>query len=184
MKPLICWSVYAALVVSPFIAPAVRAQGAGGSGVQEPSSWYKADELSFDFFGTGSVGQETLDHFSGHRVSDSVRLGLGVGANYFLTRHWGVGADIYAESTDHFIIDSGSVNAIFRLPIGETGLAPYGFAGVGHQFDRVEQWFGQFGAGIEFRFAENWGVFTDIRYVCADRTDNYGLGRLGLRFVF
>jgi len=151
---------------------------------ENASSWYKDQELSLDFFGSGSVGQQTIDHLSGSRVSDNVRLGLGVGVNYFFTRYVGVGADAYTEDTDHFFVDSTSANVIGRLPIGNSGLAPYIFGGVGHQFDRTEQWFGQFGAGVEVRFHANWAIFGDIRYVVADRTDNYGLGRMGVRFVF
>ena len=184
MKPLICLPVYAALAAVPFLPAAVSAQSASGGDAAGGSALYRANELSVDFFGTGSIGQQTIDHFSGDRVSHDVRLGLGAGVNYFLTEHWGIGGDIYSESAKHFTIDSGSVNLIFRLPLGDSGLAPYGFGGVGHQFDGVEQWFGQFGVGIEFRFTPNWSLFTDLRYVCAARSDNYGVGRVGVRFAF
>ena len=81
-------------------------------------------------------------------------------------------------------IDSASGNLIARLPIGNTGLAPYIFGGGGYEFDTVHQGFGQVGGGLEFRFMEHAGVFIDARYVIADKTDNYGVGRAGLRINF
>jgi outer membrane protein W len=150
----------------------------------DSSSWYRAGELSVGAFGTGSIGQQTIDHLSGSRVSNDVRLGAGAEVNYFFTRYFGIGADAYTENTDHFWVDSASANLIGRIPIGDSGLAPYAFAGAGHQFDNTEQWFGQIGAGIEIRFHENWSIFTDARYVFADKTENYGVGRLGVRFIF
>ena len=184
MKPT-KYSAFAIIVTSallPQLPLKVQAQGDATGG--DASSWYRADELSVDLFGTGSVGQQTIDHLTGSRVSDNVRLGLGAGANYFFTRYVGIGGDVYTENTDHFILDSASVNLIGRLPIGNSGLAPYIFGGAGHQFDKTEQWFGQFGAGVEIRFHVNWSVFGDLRYVVSDRTDNYGLGRMGIRFIF
>jgi outer membrane protein W len=73
---------------------------------------------------------------------------------------------------------------IGRFPIGHGGLAPYVFGGGGYQFDVIEQWLGNVGAGLEYRFTRNWGVFIDARYVFTDETKNYGLGRLGVRFSF
>ena len=75
-------------------------------------------------------------------------------------------------------------NLIARLPILDTGVAPYIFGGGGYQFDEVAQKFAQGGAGLEFRFARHVGFFVDARYVFADRTQNYGLGRAGLRLNF
>jgi hypothetical protein len=148
------------------------------------TSPYRAQELSIDGFGTGSIGQETIDNLSSNTVKQNGRLGAGGGLNYFLTRCIGIGGDAYTENTaDHFI-DSASGNLIARLPLGETGVAPYIFGGGGHQFDEVAQNFGQAGVGIELRFMEHAGIFIDARYVFADKTDNYGVGRAGLRINF
>jgi hypothetical protein len=146
--------------------------------------FYRAQELSLDLFGSGSVGQPTIDHFTGGRIEQNGRLGAGAGLNYFFCRYVGVGGDAYTENTRHDFIDSASGNLIGRLPIGDTGIAPYIFGGGGYQFDEVSQRFGQFGAGIEFRFCKNVGFFVDARYVVADKTDNYGVGRAGLRLSF
>lgn len=145
---------------------------------------FRAQELSIDIFGSGSVNQQTINHISGDRVSDNGRLGAGVGLNYFFCRYVGIGGDAYAENVHRSFVDSTSGNLIARLPIGNSGLAPYIFGGGGYQFDQVRQSFGQAGAGLEFRFTRCWGIFVDARYVFADKTEDYGLARAGLRLSF
>jgi hypothetical protein len=146
--------------------------------------FYRAQELSIDFFGSGSIGQQTIDHITGDKIEHNGRLGAGAGLNYFFCRYVGVGADAYTENTAHNFVDSASGNLIGRLPIGDSGVAPYIFGGAGYQFDEVDQKFAQCGAGIELRFAKHIGFFVDARYVFADKTENYGVGRAGLRFNF
>ena len=148
------------------------------------SPFYRAQEISIDAFGTGSLREQTIDHISGARVDRNGRLGAGAGLNYFFCRYVGVGGDAYTENTAHDFIDSASGNLIARLPIGDTGIAPYVFGGGGYQFDEVSQKFAQGGAGVEFRFTRHLGFFVDARYVFADRTENYGVGRAGLRLSF
>lgn len=150
----------------------------------QDSTFYRADELSLDAFGSGSIGQQTINHISGSRIERNGRAGAGAGANYFFTRFIGIGGDAYSENTAHNFVDSASGNLIGRLPIGNTGVAPYIFGGGGHQFDEIEQNFAQAGGGIEFRFAEHMGFFVDARYVFAAKTENYGVGRAGLRLSF
>ena len=55
-----------------------------------------------------------------------------------------------------------------RLPLGQSGFAPYALAGGGYQFDMAKVWFGQVGGGIEYRFTRNMGVFLDARWVLPD----------------
>lgn len=145
---------------------------------------YGPDETVVDIFGSASVGQETIDHFSSSRVHHDSRLGAGAGISYFCTRYLGVGVDAYSEDVRHSFVDSLSGNVIARFPIGQTGLAPYAFGGGGHQFDLNNLWFGQVGGGLEFRFTPRFGIFADARYVVVEKTDNYGVGRAGLRFAF
>jgi hypothetical protein len=148
------------------------------------SLFYRAQEFSIDAFGSGSLGEQTIDHISGNKVEHNGRLGAGAGLNYFFCRYVGVGGDAYTENTAHNFIDSASGNLIGRLPIGNTGIAPYIFGGAGHQFDEVEQTFGQAGAGVEFRFCQHMGFFVDARYVFPGKTEDYGVGRAGLRLSF
>ncbi len=149
-----------------------------------PRDHYRAHELSVDVFGTGSIGKYTINHPSTSRIRQDGELGAGLGVSYFFNRHLGVGADVYSENTTSAFIDSASANLILRLPLGESGFAPYAFGGGGRQFDRIEAWFGQFGAGMEYRFTPHVGVFLDARLVVPEETKCYGLARLGLRIAF
>jgi len=113
---------------------ATSALGAGTVSNNQ-GDYYQSSELSVDAFGTGSLGEYTLQHLSGPRVQQNVRLGAGVGVNYFLTRNLGIGADAYSENTTGAFIDSASASLILRLPLGQSGFAPYAFGGGGHQFE-------------------------------------------------
>jgi hypothetical protein len=146
---------------------------------------YNANELNFSFFGTGTVGEDTLDDPSSDKIDRDGQLGAGIGLSYFFLRQLGLEGYAYSESTggDHFV-DSIGGNLIFRLPIGETGLAPYVFGGGARQIDPITQWTLDAGGGVEWRFSNHVGVFVDARYVWADKTDDYGLGRLGLKIGF
>lgn len=144
---------------------------------------FRAKEFSLDAFGTVSVGQQTINHISGNRVTDDGRLGAGIGLNYFLTRNIGVGGDAYTENTAHSFVDNASGNLIFRIPIDKLHLAPYVFGGGGYQFDYNEIWFAQAGGGLELRVSPNVGLFVDARYVFTDKVDNFGVARAGLRFA-
>ena len=145
--------------------------------------YYRAQELSLDAFGSAAMWKDSIEN-GGRRVNHDVRFGAGLGANYFITRYLGLGADVYSEDNANSFIASTSANLILRLPLGCCGLAPYAFGGGGRQFAMARQWFAQFGAGLEYRFTRNIGVFIDARVVVPDRTDDYGLARLGLRFAF
>jgi hypothetical protein len=146
--------------------------------------FYRDHEISFDGFAVGEVGQQTLNHFNSESVAHHGHFGAGGGVNVFFCRYLGIGADAYSVNTTGPFIDSASGNLIARLPIANTGLAPYIFGGGGYQFDSVHQSFEQAGAGLEFRFMEHAGIFIDARYVFADKTENYGVGRAGLRINF
>ena len=145
---------------------------------------YRANELSLDVFGTGSIGQRTLDHLSGERVHRDGRLGVGGGLNYFFARYIGIGGEAYTENAHHNFIDNASGSLIDRFPLGNSGVAPYIFGGGGRQFDPSYLWFGHAGGGLEYRFAPNIGAFLDARYVFPQQERCYGLGRFGLRFAF
>jgi hypothetical protein len=145
---------------------------------------YRANELSLDAFATGSDGSYTLNHISGQRIRHNTQGGAGVGVNYFFTRYVGLGVDAYSENTTGTFIDNASANLILRLPLGESGFAPYAFGGGGQQFADAKLSYGQADAGIEYRFCHNVGVFVDARCVWPDEASYYGVGRAGLRFAF
>lgn len=145
---------------------------------------YTAKETTVDLFGSASIGQQTINNFSGDTVSHDARLGAGAGVSYFVTRNVGLGAEAYSENTGHSFIDNASGSLIGRFPLGQSGFAPYVFGGAGHQFDPIELNYLHAGGGLEYRFTRKVGVFVDARYVFTDETKNYGLGRVGLRLGF
>ena len=145
---------------------------------------YRARELSLDAFGTASLGEYSLNHLSGTRVRHDTKIGAGLGVNYFINRYIGIGADVYSEDTKGNFVDSAEANVVLRLPLGQSGFAPYAFGGGGRQFDLSRVWFGQFGAGLEYRFTPHVGLFLDARLVIPDEVKEYGVARLGLRFAF
>jgi hypothetical protein len=149
-----------------------------------PEELFQAHETSLDLFGSLSVGQETIDNISGESIEEDGEFGAGVGLNYFFTRMLGLGADAYSENTHGPFVDNTSANLILRFPLDKIRLAPYLYGGGGYQFDPGEVWFAQAGAGLEFRFNEGVGLFTDARYVMTDETENFGVARLGLRISF
>src|SRR5205823_5272640 len=110
----------------------------GADGMRyDQSEKYRAIEFSVDLFGTASIGQTTINHLSGERISQDARLGAGAGLNYFFSRNLGIGGEAYTENTHHNFIDNASGSLIFRIPLGQSGVAPYVFGGGGRQFDPI-----------------------------------------------
>ena len=130
------------------------------------------------------MGQDTLDHFTGERFVHHVRLGAGAGGNYFFTRYFGLGVEAYSESTHFSFFNDVLGDLTLRIPIGDTCFAPYGFMGGGREFEPFLQWEGHVGAGVEFRVWRHFSLFADGRYVFAETSQNYGLGRAGFRLSF
>jgi len=161
-------------------APVLAADGVAN----QLEDTYRAGELSLDGFGTASVGQYTINHLSGDRIRDNTRLGGGLGLNYFFTRNIGLGAEAYTENNDGAFVDSASANLLLRLPLGQSGVAPYALGGGGYRFDYKATGFAQFGAGLEYRFCPHLGMFLDARAVLPGETKAYGLARLGVRYAF
>jgi hypothetical protein len=150
----------------------------------DQGEYYRASELSMDVFGTASIGKYTINHLSNSRIRQNTKLGAGLGLNYFITRNIGIGAEAYSENTTGVFVDSASANLILRLPLGQSGFAPYVFGGGGHQFDMVKLWFGQAGVGMEYRFCPHIGIFIDARGVVPNETKYYGVARLGMNVAF
>jgi hypothetical protein len=145
---------------------------------------YRPQELDLDLFGEGSIGQETLEHPSTDRFRHRGLYGGGGGLTAFFCRYVGVGGEYDAETRDGRFVDSASGNVYLRLPVLNTGLAPYIFGGGGYEFEDLRQSFGQAGAGLEYRFCHHVGLFADGRYVIANRTENFAQVRAGLRISF
>lgn len=138
------------------------------------ASAYTAKEWSLDLFGGFATHDRTgIEHG---------KFEMGVGGNYFFTRNWGVGADTYFDAVH--VPYNLNFSGIYRYPLSDFGLAPYGFAGFGRQWEHAPRWNGHFGAGIEYRLNHNTGLFLDGRAVLPTEKKGYGLFRLGMRFAF
>lgn len=148
---------------------------------EQTNGRYFANEFTFDAFGSYTKHFrrfEDLDHSWRHGD-----FGGGVGLNYFFLRYLGIGADTYFQEKGEFWSNvSGSL--IARLPIGNSGFAPYIFGGGGRRFDPLDEWIYGGGIGLEYRFTRHIGLFIDSRYVWADKDTDYTLSRAGLRFAF
>jgi hypothetical protein len=158
-----------------------------------PSHWYNSNssglyqpyDVSLEAFGIGTVGEHTINHLSGDRIIRHGHLGAGAGLEFFFNRYIGIEAEGFSETTHNTFVNDAGGNVVFRLPIGQTGLAPYAFGGGGHEFYPVgNNNYADGGAGLEFRFTRNIGIFADARFVATEHTGTYGLGRLGLKFNF
>jgi hypothetical protein len=129
------------------------------------------NELKVDMFGTYATRDRSGDkgdHWGG-----------GLGVNWFLTEHIGVGVDSYLEELRTPYRANASL--ILRLPLQDLGLAPSVFGGGGRQFEIVPQWTRHAGVGLELRLNRYTGLFADGRRVFPEDTEDYTLIRAGLR---
>ncbi|HEY0794041.1 MAG TPA: outer membrane beta-barrel protein [Chthoniobacterales bacterium] len=170
-------------------------------------SLYRAHEWDLDLFGAyAPAGRDGREYLGDHA------WGGGVAGTYFFTRNLGLGLEgLVLDGTGQRSGDvSGefALNAIGRLPIGNTPWAPYALAGIGGFVPGSGSNFfntfyrgvrreirnsnnedilleGHVGLGIEYRFRKNIGLFTDGRYEFVDKpNNNFGLVRAGVRFAF
>jgi hypothetical protein len=112
------------------------------------------------------------------------RWGGDVGVNYFFTRVFGLGVDVNMPDNGGNLVDAAFANVIGRLPLGNSGFAPYVFGGGGRTTDQTWKWMGQVGLGLEFRFNHTVGVYTDARYLWPQHSSDGLLLRAGLRIAF
>jgi hypothetical protein len=145
---------------------------------------YRANEFSLEGYGFLTLNEYTLNHLLGQRVERNGSLGLGAGAEYFFCRYVGVEAEGFSESIHHSFVDDFGGNLVLRLPIGESGFAPYAFGGGGHRADPEPGTYADGGAGVEYRFNPHVGIFIDARWVLPDKVHDFAMGRLGFRFAF
>jgi hypothetical protein len=145
---------------------------------------FRANEFDLDLFGTLALGEHSIDHLTGHKIYHNSRLGAGAGGTYFFCKYIGLEGEAYTEDTSPRFINDAGGNLVVRIPIPVIHLAPYGFAGGGYKWDPYPSSYADAGAGIEYRFMKNFGIFTDARWVWPDHIRDYFLGRAGLRFAF
>ncbi len=159
-----------------------KAQNSPPPDYVEDNDLYHGCEVSVDAFGVAALRES--DFNNGNLAKKDLRWGGGAGVNFFFTKYLGIGGDAYAISTQHTFVDTTTGNLIIRVPIGNTGLAPYIFGGAGYQFEGVDQIVGGGGVGLEFRLVQHFSIFADARFLFAAKTDNFGLARAGIRLSF
>jgi outer membrane protein with beta-barrel domain len=169
---------------------------------------YRANEWQLDLFGAYAPAGGKGDRFLGDHA-----WGGGGDVNYFFTKYFGLGLEgdvLRGTGSVHEGDVSGqfALNGLVRFPIGNSGWAPYAFAGIGgfvpgegsNFFNTFSNGVsrtirnnnnddilleGHWGAGLEYRFNRHVGIFTDGRYEVVDKSrNNFGLIRTGVRFAF
>jgi hypothetical protein len=174
---------------------------------QDPGAWstttftastaprYTCNEFTLDFFGSYLAPQRGLNNLFETDIRKDGQWGGGVGGNYFFTTWFGIGGDVNFSDHGDFggnFADYVMGSAIIRIPICNSGVAPYIFGGGGREFngwfhdsngDLVRgtryEWMPAFGAGIEYRMTPGLGIFTDGRYMW--HLKEGGVDRLALR---
>ena len=160
--------------------------GGGGSTYDHPNApLFSANELSVDLSATYSASERGIeDLFETSIKGRRGTWGGDVGINYFFTREIGVGADAVMSDNGGNFVDAVLGDLILRLPIGDSGFAPYVFGGGGRTTDGTWQWVGQGGLGLEYRFTHRIGLFADGRYVWPQHNADALLLRAGIRIAF
>ena len=160
----------------------------------EPESFYNAHEwsagLSALLGARNSVDSRVNDRLLPHATwAKTTEWGADLELKYFVTRNFGVGLE--GEYLDlGRPLWGGALNFYLRAPLNESShWAPYLFGGAGGLYAVGQGRFeGHAGAGLEYRFTKQIGIFGDGRYVWVDghhgNIPQFGLFRLGLNFVF
>lgn len=144
---------------------------------------FRGNELQVDAFGSGIFYKNGRPGWGG-----------GLGVNYFFSRYIGIGVEQGLVGRN----DNGSksytewntLGSLFlRYPICSWNLAPYAMIGGGAFYGTGQGiGVGHVGGGLEYRFSENVGLFTDARwlYTGEQNFDQSGAvyARAGLRFAF
>jgi hypothetical protein len=176
---------------------------------------FRDNEFQIDAFGLGYFNQGGNDFnyygFNIDGISGRPAWGGGLGINYFFSRYIGIGLeqDLYGRNSGNSPWDAGYTrwatigNLFLRYPICSWNLAPYIMIGGGANYGSTPkvdigngqrigtfnsgQGFGHVGGGLEYRFTETIGVFSDARYIysgVAGLANNNLMWRYGLRFAF
>lgn len=162
---------------------------------------YNANEVSLDMFGSYLNPEIRFNKL----FETNIRRGFwggGAGLNYFFTRYVGIGSDfnISDKPGGNWDFDYVVGNIYLRMPLGNSGLAPYIYGGGGRGFgsqnvtvavgdtviNRPYDWLYGGGVGLEYRFNPSTGIFTDARFLWSDKATelNELIIRAGVRLTF
>jgi hypothetical protein len=140
---------------------------------------FNAKEFSLSLYGTGAINTEA-------RVKEAISVGVGVGADYFITRGFGFGVRSELSGFTHSVFDRSAGRVIARAPLWDA-VAPYGYCEGGFDFERNRLFAGA-GGGVEVR-AQKYikvpaNVFAEAGLETTTRGEATGRIATGLRFPF
>ena len=113
-------------------------------------------------------------------------IGGGIAYEQFFTQNVGIAASAAWYATDS-AIHNYSLDAILRLPLGDTCIAPYALAGIGVHTNGETEVIGRYGAGLDVRIpgAGCKGIFADWIYTSeAGDISDYSTARVGIKLPF
>ncbi|MDB6123674.1 MAG: hypothetical protein JWQ71_2667 [Pedosphaera sp.] len=168
---------------------------AAGDWWYETTGWFEGhfyrtpSNTSGDLFNPQEFSLDVFGSFydDDRRVGRSVlrgQCGGGIGGNYFVTRELGVTLDTNIADNGRSFFDYFHASAVFRWPFEECKIAPYALIGIGYDFDPNDELTEHAGVGAEYRLNPITGIFADTRYVFTDKSTDYWVFRIGVRFVF
>lgn len=142
---------------------------------------FRDTEIQLDAFGAGGFYNQGRPGFGG-----------GLGVNFFFAKYFGIGVeqDLIGRNSNGSTGGTlwSTIGSLYvRYPICSWNLAPYAMVGGGAAYgDHTKgHGLGHVGAGLEYRFTPNIGIFSDGRYLYSNvEPKGAALVRAGLRFAF
>lgn len=181
MKKYILLSVLAAIAFTGNIVAGTDNKST--KNVIDDTCLYRDNEFQVDAFATGAFYKNGRPGWGG-----------GLGLNYFFFRYIGIGVeqDLVGRNNNgsNAYAEWATIGNLFlRYPICSWNLSPYAMVGGGALYGSSKGvGIGHVGGGLEYRFNDNVGLFTDARWLFTGNgnNDHSGaiLGRAGLRFSF
>ena len=148
---------------------------------------YSSQEVSLDMFASYINPEGRFNDLFDTNIRQGF-WGGGAGVNYFFTRELGIGADfnISSKPDDLNLVDQVTGDVLFRLPLGNSGIAPYAIGSGGRGMSPHYEWVYGGGVGLEVRLNPTTGIFSDARFFWNDKAtaDDRLVIRAGVRLAF
>lgn len=141
---------------------------------EEPAA-FNANEFSLSLYGTGAIATEA-------RAKEAISVGTGIGADYFITKGFGIGARAELSDFSHSVIDRTSGRLTARAPLWDA-VAPYGYVEGGFNFEQ-DRLFAGAGGGVEWRINKHVGTFAELGLETTTRGEATGRAAAGIRLPF
>lgn len=138
-------------------------------------SAFRAEEFSLSLYGTGAIAKEA-------RAKEAISVGTGIGADYFITKGFGIGARAELSDFSHSVIDRTSGRLTARAPLWDA-VAPYGYVEGGFNFEQ-DRLFAGAGGGVEWRINKHVGTFAELGLETTTRGEATGRAAAGIRLPF